>query len=144
MKLIDALFDALSNVKEVASAGLARYQELLGGFRRHQQEILLTSPKRRRGHSAKSPVWHKTKGYGDGLTGRRRLGRARGPGSINAKADGLQLARTGQWQAAAEMLEQADPALATRYRRLSRNAELIPHELSNATPAWPFNARLVP
>lgn len=88
--------------------------------------------KRRRGLSAKTAGKMKLPSRGP------RLGRARGPGTINAYADGLQLARSGDFGQAADMLQQQYPNLAQRYRDMQmhgRGAALdVPYDANRFVP----------
>jgi hypothetical protein len=99
VRLTQAIADALSSVQEIAAAGEAKLQELLEGHQRFQRAVFMAHPKRRRGVSALTA----SKERGRRQTGTVRLGRAYGPGSINAKADALQLARGGFWEEAIDM-----------------------------------------
>jgi hypothetical protein len=105
--------EALSQSAEIAAAGREVFAEILSGMQRFQRDALIRPDKRRRGISALTASRERKRSQ----VGRVRLGRTRGPGSINARADGLQLARMGQWQKAAEMLREVDPELAARYQR---------------------------
>jgi hypothetical protein len=113
--LASAMAAALSQSAEIAAAGREVFAEILSGMQRFQREAFLRPDKRRRGISALTASRKRKRSQ----VGRVRLGRTRGPGSINAKADGLYLARIGQWAKAAEMLNEVAPELAARYRRFA-------------------------
>jgi hypothetical protein len=133
--LVSAMMAAMSQVKELAQAGRENVQELMAGFRRHQLDVIQPPTKRRRGLSAKAAD--------STVIGKPRRGRAGGPGSINAMADGLYLARTGQWEQAANMLSEVDAELSARYRRFASGIDIVPPELAGS-PSFPFTDRLAP
>jgi hypothetical protein len=137
--LVDAMAEAMSAAKDLAASGRAKFLEIFSGMQRFQRHVYLANPKRRRGLSALTA----SKERGRRQSGRVRLGRASGLGSINALADGLYLARTGQWAAAADMLVYDYPALSARYRRYAEEG-VDRDELQHLSVSFPFTKRLAP
>lgn len=131
-----ALAAALSAIPEIARGGLEDLVDLRAGARRFQLENFMPLPQGWGGRHKRRVDRRKGK---SGV----RLRRARGPGSINARADGLQLARMGLWAEAAEMLYEVDRDLSVRYRGFVTGG-VDTSDLQNLSRSFPLTSRLVP